>query len=330
MTDPTPWDDTLYGFHLAGGLVRGRLVRLGAALDEVLRPHDHPPVVQGLLAETTLLAAALAGGLKYDGVFTLQTSGDGPVRTLMADVTSTGDLRAVARVDRDRLDSLETGHPAVGRADPAALLGRGHLAFTVDQGPYTDRYQGITALVGGTLSAAVEHYFDQSEQLATVVQTATHGPGHGAADGEPETATASGGWRGGCLLLQRMPAEAGGRSGAAADDAWETAGVLARTLTGMELLDPALSPDRIVHRLFHGEAPMAGETRALRFGCRCSRDKIEAVLSRYPRGELDTMKQDDGIVSAACQFCGAHYTFSDDDLDVLAGPRGDSEPPRPA
>ncbi|MBB4266655.1 Hsp33 family molecular chaperone HslO [Roseospira visakhapatnamensis] len=319
----TPWDDSMYGFHLDGGALRGRLVRLGAALDDLLGWQDQPPLVKTMLGEMAVLAAALAGGLKYDGVFTLQTSGDGPVSTLMADVTSTGDVRAVARVDRDRLDAVLR---AAGR-DPddasldgvglRALLGRGHLAFTVDQGPGTERYQGITALVDGGLTDCVAHYFEQSEQLPTVLRTAalrTPGADQGARDGDGE-----GGWRAGCVLVQRMPADAGGRDDAKALDAWETAGVLLGTLGAGELLDPALSVDRIVHRLFHGERLVPGETRPLRFGCRCSREKVEAVLSQFSPSDAAGMLQDDGLARVTCQFCGAHYTFSIQDLDALTG-----------
>ncbi|MBB4286349.1 Hsp33 family molecular chaperone HslO [Roseospira goensis] len=323
MSEQTPWDDTLYGFHLAGGLVRGRLVRMGSALDDLLSRHDYPPVVNTLVAETTVLAVALAGGLKYDGVFTLQTSSGGPIPTLMADVTSTGDVRAVARLDRDRLDAVLAGQgPQADAGDAAAiglpaLLGRGHVAFTVDQGPGTERYQGITELVGATLADSVEHYFRQSEQLPTVMLS--------AARRDPAE-----GWRGGCVLLQRMPPEAGGREGPAAEDAWQTAGVLLDSLGADELLDPALTPERIVHRLFHGEALVPGETRPLRFGCRCSREKVEAALGRFPRAELENMKQDDGLVTASCQFCAAHYTFSDNDLDALASDRDAPDAPGPA
>lgn len=323
MSEPTPWDDTLYGFHLAHGLMRGRLVRLGAALDDLLNRHQDPPVVQALLGETAVLAAALAGGLKYKGVFTLQTSSDGPIPTLMADVTSTGDIRAVARLDRDRLDAVLGDHAGPDTADPQgiglrALLGQGHVAFTVDQGPRTDRYQGITELVGDTLARSVEHYFEQSEQLPTVMIAAVRRD-PSAPDGT--------GWRGGCVLVQRMPPEAGGRDDAAAEDAWETAGVLMQTLGADELLDPALSPDRIVHRLFHAEDLVPGETRPLRFGCRCSREKVVAALSRFSRQDLEGMKQDDGLVTATCQFCTAHYTFRDHDLDALASDRGNANGP---
>lgn len=305
MTDPTPWDDSIYGFHLAGGLMRGRVVRLGHALDDLLGRQHQPEAVGLLLVETVVLATALAGGLKYEGVFTFQVSADGPIHTLMADVTSTGDVRAVARMERDRLaEILGDGTPTRPEAR-RALLGRGHVAFTVDQGPHSRPYQGITELMAGPLSASVEHYFDQSEQLPTRLI---------AAAGRDD----AGGWHGGCLLIQRMPPEAGGRGGAAADDAWETAGVLLETLSDQELLNPALTPERLAHRLFHAEGLAPGDTRPLRFGCRCSREKLAGVLARYPRAELESLKQDDGQVTASCQFCGAHYTFRDQDLDALA------------
>jgi len=310
----TPWNDTLHGFYLDGGALRGRLVRLGDALDDLLGWQDQPPMVKALLGETAALAVALAGGLKYDGVFTLQTNSDGPVPTLMADVTSTGDVRAVARVQDDRfVETLQAAGVPVDAPDPeavglSALMGQGHLAFTVDQGPGTERYQGITALVEGGLSACVAHYFQQSEQLSTVVR--------GFARPTPD------GWRAGCVLLQRMPEEAGGRNDAGARDVWETAGVLLETLGAEELLDPALTPDRLLHRLFHGEGLVPGETRSLRFGCRCSREKVESALARFSRQELSDMVQDDGLVRVTCQFCGADYTFSDQHLDALTGPDG--------
>jgi len=322
VTEPTPWDDSLYGFHLAHGLMRGRLVRLGEALDDLLSRHQDPPVVQALLAETAVLAAALAGGIKYDGVFTLQTSGDGPIATLMADVTSTGDVRAVARLDRERLATVLEAWPEAEQTPSAIglrpLLGHGHVAFTVDQGPRTDRYQGITELCGDSLARSVEHYFRQSEQLPTAIISAVRR--------DPKAPDGTG-WQGGCLLVQRMPPEAGGRDDAAAEDAWETAGVLMQTLGADELLDPALTPDRIVHRLFHAEALVPGETRSLRFGCRCSREKLEAALSRFARAELESMKQDDGCVTATCQFCAAHYTFVDKDLNALASDGDDRNGP---
>ena len=160
-------------FQLEGSNVRGKLVRLGATYAEILAAHDYPPIVAELLGETLALSAALSTSLKYDGTFILQTSSDGPVRMMVADVTSDGGMRAYARYRADEI----IAHPPHEGIVPA-LLGSGHIAFTVDQGPASERYQGITALEGGTLSEVAVAYFRQSEQLETAIMLAAD-PGAG-------------------------------------------------------------------------------------------------------------------------------------------------------
>src|SRR4051812_26863504 len=150
-------DDLVQPFQIDAPGLRGRLVRLGASVDEVLSRHDYPEPVARLLGETLALAAALSGALKYDGVFSLQTKGDGPVRMMVADITSQGAMRGYAAFDQQALaDALSSSAGALPGSPLSApvprLLGRGHLAFTVDQGPDTERYQGIVELSGGTLA----------------------------------------------------------------------------------------------------------------------------------------------------------------------------------
>jgi molecular chaperone Hsp33 len=157
---PAARDDLIQPFKIEGQAVRGRLVRLGPLIDTVLDRHQYPPIVAELLGETVALAAALAGALKYDGVFTLQTKGNGPIRLMVADVTSDGDVRGYAQFDAESLAAV------VGEGDGASLsvprlLGAGYLAFTVDQGSHTERYQGIVELTGATLADCVHHYFRQ-------------------------------------------------------------------------------------------------------------------------------------------------------------------------
>jgi len=292
--------DLVQPFALAGGLARGRLVRLGAALDTILGPpHDYPAPVAHLLAETTILAATLAAALKYDGVFTLQVQGDGPVSLLVADVTSAGMIRAHARL-RGAVPS-ETTVPA--------LLGHGHLAFTVDQGPDTDRYQGIVALESDTLAGCVEDYFRLSEQIDTRIETAVTPP------------AAGGGWGGGVVMVQRMPA---GLSHAPilladeAEEAWTRATVLLGSLTAAELLDPALTPGRLLHRLYHGDGLHLFEPRALTAGCRCSREKVAAVLTSFPGSERLSLADEAGLIHATCEFCGRTHAFTLAELDSAA------------
>ncbi len=287
-------DDILLPFSVGGGAVRGRMVRLGTELDTILDGHSYPEPVARLLGETVVLAAALAGGLKYEGIFTLQAQGKGAVSLLVADVTSAGALRAYARFDEARL---------AGTSVPD-LLGEGYLAFTVDQGADTDRYQGIVALTGDTLAECAELYFRQSEQLPTIVKLAS------ARDG---------GWTAAAVLIQRMPATGNAPilTHDEAEDGWRRAGVLLNTVTAAEMLDPALAPARLLHRLYHAEFLQVFEAKPLEARCRCSRDKVAGTLKSFPADEVRGLEDENGNVVVTCEFCRTDYVFGRADLAAL-------------
>lgn len=297
-------DDLIQPFQIDASHLRGRLVRMGGMLDDILRRHDYPDPVARLLGETLTLAAVLAGALKYDGIFTLQTKGDGPISMMVADVTSVGDMRGYAQFDRERLDALEAEDGTV-----RSLLGKGYLAFTVDQGQHTERYQGIVELSGETLQDCVQHYFRQSEQLETGIAVAVG-------------RDAEGGWRSGALMLQRLPTEVAGQPthrGSDVEDDWRRAMVLMGTCSSQELLDPGLRPNDLLFRLFHEDGVRVYQPVSLRPGCRCSRDRVETVLRSLPRDEVVELKTDDGTVDVTCEFCNTTYSFTDDQLDTLYG-----------
>lgn len=291
-------DDIIQTFQIESSNLRGRVARLGSTLDEILARHAYPEPVARLLGETIVLATALAGMLKYDGIFTLQTKGDGPIRLMVADVTSTGDIRGYAQFDEGRLASTDAGAGAV-----PSLLGTGYLAFTVDQGEDTERYQGIVELAGDELTDSIQHYFRQSEQLATGLRVAVRRD--------------AGGWHGGVLLLQRMPEE-GGEPMPSSDteDDWRRAMVLMSTLTPEELTDAGLPVNGLLYRLFHEEGVRVWPPSPVRAGCRCSRERVETVLRSLPRAELDELKVNDEI-RVTCEFCSTTYGFDDADLGRL-------------
>lgn len=296
-------DDIIQTFQIESSNLRGRIVRLGATLDEILTRHAYPEPVAHLLGETIALATALAGMLKYEGIFTLQTKGDGPVRLMVADVTSTGDIRGYAQFDADRLPGAGTGGTGDAGTVPT-LLGEGYLAFTVDQGENTERYQGIVELTGTELTDSIQHYFRQSEQLVTGLQVAVRRD--------------AGGWRGGALLLQRMPQEGGGPVVPSSDteDDWRRAMVLMSTLTPGELSDADLPANGLLYRLFHEEGVRVWPPAPVRAGCRCSRERVATVLRSLPREELDELKVEDEV-RVTCEFCSTTYGFGDADLDGL-------------
>lgn len=279
------------------GLI-GRMVKLGSTVDAILTRHAYPDPVAFLLAEVLALTAGLAAALKYDGVFTLQTKGDGPVPMLVADVTSDGKMRGFAQVKGDIPSDVST-------APVPKLLGGGYLAFTVDQGAHMERYQGIVALDGATLQECVHGYFERSEQFASAVKL--------AAGRRPD-----GGYAASALLVQRLPDEGGALDiGRADEDAWRRAVTLMASATSAEMLDPALPPNGLLYRLFHEDGVRAFAARPLQDTCRCSRDRIEMVLQSLAPADVDELKLEDGRIEVVCEFCARAEYFDDDQLAVL-------------
>lgn len=280
-------------FHLAQKPVRGRLLRLGPLAEALLSRHDHPEAVARLMGEAMALTAGLASALKYKGSFSIQAKGDGPIPMLVTDCTDMGGLRGYARVDAEKLARY-------GRNPSArALLGKGYLAFTCDQGPDMERYQGIVAIEGATLSEMTANYFATSEQLRSFVRLAC--------------ARTEAGWRAAAFIMERVAMEGGITDSAGDDDAWDTALALAHTLTEAEMLDDALPAERLLHRLFHQEGLMLDQPRALAYGCRCSRSRLAGVLEGFPVEDLDHMAKD-GTITMTCEFCNVDFRFARDNL----------------
>lgn len=297
-------DDIVQPFEIEPFRLRGRLIRLGPLLDTIVKRHDYPAPVAAMLGEAITLAVALSSTLKYDGVFTLQTKGDGPIRLLVADVTSAGAVRGYAQYDADKLAQALRGGAA--GAVPR-LLGAGYLAFTVDQGENTERYQGIVALEGATLAECIHHYFRQSEQIATCVKVAAGLDTKGL-------------WRGGCLLVQRLPDQGiadGSIDREEAEDGWRRALILMGSSTPAELLDPALTPAELLFRLFHEDGVRVFRQHALRAECRCSRQRLEFALLALPPGDRQDIAED-GKLTATCQFCNQTYQFDQAEIAALA------------
>lgn len=292
--------DYVQPFQIEAPGLRGRLVRLGPAIDDILARHGYPAPVAGILAEALAMGAVLASGLKYDGLFTLQIQGDGPVSLLIADITSDGAMRGYARFEPER---LEMGGPGPESPVPR-LLGAGHMAFTVDQGPDTERYQGITPLEGATLTDCAHTYFRQSEQLETAITLCASPPS--------ETASP---FRAAALMIQRLPANETADPDED-DDQWRRAVVMMSTVSSVELLDPRLNAADILYRLFHEDGVRVYRQRALRHECRCSRGRVERTLGSFPRPEVESMMED-GQLSVTCEFCKTVYVFDQGDLDLL-------------
>src|SRR5712691_78534 len=191
----TSADDTILPFAVEALELRGRVVRLGPLVDDILRRHDYPAPVAKLVVEATVLTVLLGSVLRFEGRFILQTQSDGPVRMLVVDYTTPGKVRALAGFDKERVAAAI----AAGRDDPGTLIGHGHLAMTIDQGPDTSRYQGLVALEGKDLEHAAHEYFLRSEQIPTRVRLAVGEELSSGADGLRRRCRAGG------ILLQFLP-----------------------------------------------------------------------------------------------------------------------------
>ena len=298
-------DDIVQPFQIDPFRLRGRLVRLGPTLDRILTRHDYPAPAATLLGEAIALAISLSGALKYEGVFTLQTKGDGPIRLLVADVTTAGAVRGYAQFDADKLAQLG---PDVGSSVPR-LLGAGYLALTVDQGEHTERYQGIVALEGATLAECVHHYFRQSEQVEAGIKVAV---------GQRRDPDGRLRWRGGTLMIERLPKDDGTDAAREAEDeGWRRAMVLMATGTSGELLDPDPTPEALLFRLFHEDGVRAYRPHALAAQCRCSRERVERMLAALPPRDLVDLAVDGKLV-VTCEFCNAAYSFDEETVAVMA------------
>ncbi|AOF97786.1 Hsp33 family molecular chaperone HslO [Sphingobium sp. RAC03] len=284
-----PHVDHAIGFTIASRHARGRLVRLGPVLDEVLAAHAYPPAIERLLASALVLAALLGATLKQaDGQLTMQAQTEhGVVRLLVADYKN-GDLRGYAKFDADRLAELGPDPTLFG------LFGKGYLAITFDQSVTGERYQGIVPLDGESLGAAAEHYFFQSEQIPSVIRIATrHEPGEGC--------YAAG------LLLQHLPEGEVGRERLHVrhdHPEWEHVQALAVTLKDEELTNTSLPLSDIVWRLFHEEEEVrATDPTPLAKGCRCDLSHIRDVIGRFSPDDRAEMADEQGIIGVDCAFC---------------------------
>ena len=306
------WDDSVLPFQLDRSDIRGRVARLDGVLDQVLKQHAYPAPIEALVAEAALLTALIGQTIKLRWKLSLQIRGKGPARLIATDYYGPAEegaparIRAYASFDDERLDHA---------ANPFSQIGEGYFAVMLDQGQGMVPYQGFTPIAGGSLSSCAETYFAQSEQLPTrfaVTFGRSLEPGRGER------------WRAGGVMLQHMPqvgmgvaAEGGSGEGGLLTHAdilsgdpaenWNRANLLLDTVEELELIGPSVTPTDLLVRLFHEEEPRIFEAQPVRFGCSCSEDKVRQTMSIYSQKDIAKMTTEAGVVTADCQFCGAHY-----------------------
>jgi molecular chaperone Hsp33 len=305
-------DDTVTSYTVEALATRGRVARLGATLDAILKRHDYPPAVNKLVAEAATLAVLLGASLKEEGRFQLQTQSDGPVSMLLVDFDAPSNLRALARFDVKAVEARAS----------ADLIGKGYLAFTIEPNGLASRYQGVVELDGRGLQAAAAEYFAKSEQIPTSVRLAV---GQILAPDGPS-------WRAGGLIAQFLPESEERRRQAdlhpgdapeghvahtiPEDDSWTEAKALAATTEDHELLDPTLSSERLLFRLFHERGVRVFAPTPLADVCRCSAERIDTMLQSFTPAERKAMVGDDGMIGVTCEFCSVKRIFDPQDYET--------------
>jgi molecular chaperone Hsp33 len=303
---PLPADNAVIIFRTERSGAHGRLVRLGFVADEILRAHALPDGASSVLGEGLVLAALLGSVLPGEGNISIQTRTSGAVSMLYADCEAPGKLRGYARFEAARFPAPISDSERFRSGD---LLGEGHLAITVDQGAAVERYQGVIALDGQSLDLAAAAYFEQRENLPTFTRLSVARHYAGAQAGLP----AGMHWRGGGIMMQMPGGHDADESG---DDPWQRVRMLTATIEDHELLDPLLSSERLLLRLFHEEGVIIDRVVPLSGYCKCSREKILNVLHSFGAKELADMHDEAGKISVTCEFCARRYAFEVSEVEA--------------
>ena len=313
-------DDVVLPFAVEPLDVRGRVVRLGASIDTILARHGYPDAVARVIGEAAALTVMLGSSLKLEGRFQLQTKTDGVIGMVVVDFNAPDRLRATAHFDRDKLEALGSGSLRSGD-----LLGSGYLAMTIDQGSDRSRYQGVVALEGQGFEEAAHQYFRQSEQIPTQVRLAV----------AEQFAGGRNTYRAGGLMIQFLPTSpdrmrqadlapgdvpeghpANDLAMPAEDDAWVEAKSLLATVEDHELIDPAVSSERLLYRLFHERGVRVFEGQQVHEECACSHERIMGMMRRFPPEDRRDMVGDNGRIGITCEFCSRFYDLDSAEVEA--------------
>jgi molecular chaperone Hsp33 len=292
-------DDTVAAFQVEGRAVRGRAIRLGQTMDQILSVHDYPPALARLLGEAVMIAALVGDALKFDGRLIVQANGDGPVRFIVAEYVSGEGVRGFAKMDRDAAIAALEAAPDAPVVE--TLLGKGAFAMTIDYGTEKDQYQGVVALDGHSLAGCAEGYFEQSEQTPTRLRLAV---------GEHWDAEGTRTWRAGGMLLQAIAGDAA-RGDVAAD--WDHGRALFGTLQDAELLDPDLATASLLYRLFNEDGVRLQAAMPIVRRCSCERERLRELVANFSPEDQAHMVVDGDIV-LTCEYCNRDWMFKPEEV----------------
>ena len=274
-------DNILIPFLLDKTSVRGRIVRLGSVVDDIVKKHNYPTIVNQYLAELISVSASLAGMLDYKGIFTLQTSGDGQIPMMVVDIDHNGNIRSYAKYNEEIAEDTSFDE----------AMGKGYIAFTVDQGGDTHKYQGLVEIQEGSFEDCIKHYFESSDQIETTIKSFSK-----------ETPA---GWRAGAIIIQKLPEETNA-------DFTET-NIFLQTCMDEELIDTSIEASELLYRLFSELTIRVYDEMTFQAKCRCKRARIEEFLRTLPENEIEQLAEK-GKIDVKCEFCSRGYHFKAGDF----------------
>lgn len=293
-------DNEVRPFQIEGMNVRGRAVRFGTVVDQILKAHDYPEPIAKILGEMLVLAGMLGSIMKFDGIVTLQTKSAGPVPMMVADYErredGIGHVRGYADIDQQKLATYGKNPSFNGMIGSKG----GYLALTIDQGENMDRYQGIVELKGETLAEVARNYFQNSEQTPTEIRL--------NCDRDP----VSGNWRAGGIMVQHLARGEAGQErilDRETQEHWDRASILMSSVKSEELLDPQLDLDQLLFRLYNEDGVRVFEPSSMMHKCRCSRERLHTVLKGFSDDDIKDMTKENGLIDVNCQFCNTTYHF---------------------
>ena len=296
-------NDKCISFNLDSNIFRGRIVRIDNVLKDIFSHSRYSDNIASAVAESTALGIILASLMKFEGIFTLQMQGNGPLSVLVTDVTSQGKVRSCAKYDAKAIAEAQVLRKTEGQIEATPhWLGQGNLIFTIDQGKNTDLYQGVVDLQGKNLAECALRYFKNSEQIDTHLQLYVNKNGND--------------WQAGGILIQKMPTSGGKENEISAEEIdalWNEDKILMDSLKKEEIFDSSLSLEDLLFRLFHEHNVRVVKENEYHFGCRCSREKLQATLSAMKEEDINDMVEN-GKITATCNFCGQTYSFDKGEL----------------
>ncbi len=289
-------ENSIQSFQLSNINMRGRLVRFNDMLDLIIGQHQYPEWVGFQLAEALMINAAMAASIKLQGKLSIQVQSEGAIKLIATDFFAGENgqppmMRGYVKFDEDRKAS---GEP---------LFKNGVFGIILDQGAGLQPYQGMSKLEDSLAQSAIG-YFAQSEQIPTVLHV------------DVVRDALNDQWHGGLLMVQQMAEDGGHARGKNSEDDFRAVEAIINTVERGELLSGEISGEELVYRLFHEFDPTATPSEAVAFGCQCSEGRVRQSLSIYSQKDLAHMINDEGKITADCQFCGQHYEMSPDTVGL--------------